>query len=285
MNSSGTNPALVEAAFEAKQQHHELLVMELPLMPERSGPPSTTRPVAPMGDFIFRLLTFSEFDTFSKIAQLGDVSDIVVKAALVYPSEPWDKNLIQNVEPGFFEEAASIIVEASGFESKHGMFENLNTGRSLSNTIYGAAQMFICKAFSAISPRDIGMMTMPEMFRYLAMSEQMLAVEGRPTEFPIREFFKANKTRTERGYIPKDFSRLRVLTDDQAEAMKASGRMEAISNAIADRRALDQNPEAKAARSVEIRRRKMAEIAARREMDARAGAGMESDALAHEFGK
>lgn len=283
MNAGGAPPEFVEAAFEAKQAHRELLMVELPLTCDVTESPSAARPAAE-GDFIFRLLTFSEFDTFSKIARLGDVSDLVVRTTLLYPREPWDKNPIQRVEAGFFEEVAGMIIDSSGFENKKGMFAGLGEGRTLSNTIYGAAQMFICKAFPGVTPELIGRMTMPEMFRYLAMSEQMLSVEGKPTEFPLREFFSTRQRRQEAGYIPKDFSRLKVLTEEQAEAMKATGRLEAVAAAIADKKRDSANPEEKAVRAVEVRRRKMAEIAAKREADQRVGAESESAALARDFG-
>src|SRR5688572_32937077 len=103
MTSGGATPALLEAAYEAKQQSQELLLMELPILQYAGeGPPSATRPVvAKMGDFLFRLLTFSEFDTFSKLAQFGDVAELVLKMTLVYPKvSSWELSPLHDVESG-----------------------------------------------------------------------------------------------------------------------------------------------------------------------------------------
>lgn len=290
MPSGGATPALLEAAYEAKQQSQELLLVELPMLQYAGeGPPSTTRPVvARTGDFLFRLLTFSEFDTFSKLAQFGDVAELVLKATMVYPKiGTWEEHPIQSVETGAYEEVAALVIDTSGFESKQQMVSNLNMGRQLSNTIYGAAQMFICKAFPGLDPRDLGRMPMPEMFRYLAMSEQMLAQEGRPTEFPLREFF-GSKTRQKKGPfdVPTidQFSKLPTLTDAQINRLKAGDRAAAVKRAVQERRELSKNPEARANRSAEIRRRKMDQIAESRRRDEMRASQSMSDEIASEFG-
>jgi len=270
MPAGGVSPALLEAAYEAKQHDQELLLMELPMLEYAGGgPSSTTRPVAKTGDFLFRLLTFGEFDTFSKLAQFGDVAELVLKTTVVFPKAPWEDHSLQFVETGVYEEAAALVIESSGFETKSAMFSNLNQGRQLSNTIYGAAQMFICKAFPGLNPRSLSRMSMPEMFRYLAMSEQMLAQEGRPTEFPLREFFSEKNSRPKKGPfdVPTDFKKLEILSDAQLNTIKSGDRVVAVAKAIEDRRSLSQNPEARANRSVEIRRRKMEEIARSRAAD------------------
>lgn len=272
MTPGGANPALLEAAYEAKQRDQELLLMELPMLQQCAGegPSSATRPVVRTGDFLFRLLTFGEFDTFSKLAQFGDVAELVLRTSIVWPKEDWEKHPLNLVEAGLYEEVASLVIEASGFETKDAMFAHLNTGRQLANTIYGAAHMFICKAFPGVDPRTLTRMTMPEMFRYLAMSEQMLAQEGRPTEFPLREFF-SKKNRVHKG--PFDvpgadkWSQLPVYSEGQLNSMKAGDRAAAVARAIEDRRTLAKDPEARAQRSVDIRRRKMDELAASRARD------------------
>lgn len=265
MTNAGPDPAFVEAAYNAKKQHNELLIIELPLMHAREEPPSVD--IKQTGVFLFKLMSFGEFDTFSKLIRLGDIADLVIKNCLVYPADPWENNEIQRVEPGFFEEAATVLVEASGFEHKDGMFEMLGVGRMMSNSIYGAAQMFICKAFPGFTPRDISLMSMPEMFRYLAMSEQLLAANGSPTEFPLREFFKPPRRRPEQNHIPKDFSKLPVYTAEQLESMRAANAMEASVQAIREKRAADLDPETKASKAVEIRRKKIQSIAESRRQD------------------
>lgn len=288
MSSGGVSPALLEAAYDAKQRDEELLLMELPILQQCAGegPPSATRPVASTGDFLFRLLTFGEFDTFSKLAKFGDVAELVLKATVVFPKAPWEEHPLNLVEAGVYEEAAALIIETSGFEAKSAMFANLNLGRQLSNTIYGAAHMFICKAFPGMDPRSLSRMSMPEMFRFLAMSEQMLAVEGKPTEFPLRGFF-SGKHRVQGG--PFDvpgadrWSRLPTYSEMQLDAMKAGDRAAAVARANEDRRALAKDPEARANRSVEIRRRKMEELARSRALDQAKVDTVTSEELAREF--
>lgn len=285
MTSGGVSPALLEAAYEAKQHDQELILMELPMLQYvGEGPPSAARPAASTGDFLFRLLTFGEFDTFSKLAQFGDVAELVLKATVIFPVVKWEEHPLQYVETGLYEEAAALVIETSGFETKSAMFSNLNQGRQLSNTIYGAAQMFICKAFPGLDPRSLSRMSMPEMFRYLAMSEQMLAQDGHPTEFPLREFF-SERHRIKKGPfdVPKDFTQLETLSDAQLNAIKSGDRIAAVAKAVEDRRRLAKDPEARANRSVEIRRRKMDELARSRARDQLAAEQMSSEEIAREI--
>lgn len=259
MKPAGSDPAFIEAAYDAKSKHHDLIVIELPLVLQPEGSSSLARPAQETESFLFRLLNFGEFDSFSKLVQFGDITDLVLKACLIYPTDPWDQNKIQFVETGFFEEAAMMLIEASGFESKDGMFGHLGEGRMLSSSIYGAAQMYICKAFPSISPRDIYNMSMAEMFKYIAMSEQMLTTDGRPVEFPLREFFKPAK-RPETGHVPKDFSKLPVLTEQQVASMRTAGTTE---------RPVQPTLEDRAIRRTEARRKKMDELAVNRNQESR----------------
>jgi hypothetical protein len=268
------DPALVRAAHEARRKNYELSLVELPYANPEKG----------VGQFLFRSMSYGEFDAFSKDAQLGDITDMLLEELLLFPkTEVWEKNPIHDVDPGTFEEAAVYLVKVSGFDEKKSLLEAQGFGRSMASTPFSAAQMFICKAFPGVTPLEVSRMPILETFRLLGMAEHILGKDGEPLQFPLREFF--NDTRRNSSRAPLDFSRLPIYTPEQMVEMEGDARAAAVADTIRRRRALNADPEARAARAIEIRRQKMAEIYKRRSEHGQQAMRSESAELEAEFGR
>lgn len=271
--SGRADPGLVRAAHEARRANHEISIVELPYADPAKG----------VGSFLFRSMNYLEFDAFAKDAQLGDITDILIEELLLYPrTGKWEENPINDVEAGAYEEVAVFLVRTSGFDEKQSLLDAQAHGRQMASTPFAAAQMFVCKAFPGLTPHDVGRMPILETFRLVGMAEHLLGKDGDPLQFPLRDFF--NQGRKTGSRAPVDFSRLPVYSQRQLSEMQGDARAEAVADTIRRRRELEADPKAKAARSIELRRQKMAEIAHQRARHGEAGAMEEADSLRQEFG-
>jgi hypothetical protein len=249
------DPALIRAAHEARRDNHDLLLVELPFADPTKG----------TGYFLFRGMGYAEFDAFAKDAQLGDITDILVEEFLLWPKTPeWEKNPIHEVEAGSFEETAVMLVKLSGFDEKRSLLEAQAAGRALASSPFSAAQMFICKAFPGMKPAEVARLGVQETFRLIGMAEQMLSQNGEPLQFPLRDFFNDGRKQRSTSQIPKDFSRLPVLTPDQIMELQGEARLDAVRETIRRRREANVDPDNRSRRMMEARRRKMDELAMRR---------------------
>lgn len=173
-----------------------------------------------------RPLTHAEFDSLSQSAQLGDVTELVVETALIWPrAENWLDNPVMNLKAGDFEELATAIIDISGFHSTEGIVEGLAYARHNAGTLFNVAQAFICKAMPSLTPQELESLPWLTITKLLAQAEQLLQVP-----FPIEEFLKPQKeqkkgVRDDGAFVPSDFSQLPTFSEDQLKLarMEAKG--------------------------------------------------------------
>lgn len=199
---------------------------------------------------IFRPLTHAEFENFSQSASSGDVTDEVVRAALLWPrTSKWSENPVRRILPGTFESLASLVVDLSGFQDPKAYKEGMQYGIDQSMTISSAVEIFICKAFPSYTPRDVADMDMMQQVTLLGQAQHILGID-----FPMKEFFKPPKPPRDASKI--DWDRLPTLTAGQIELERSTAHQRIHAKKI---------QEQKTERAIAAKAEKQATIAAVRE--------------------
>lgn len=266
------DPRLVRCAREARSQHRHLYVMKLPLaspyrerigFEKKAGKKHPVFRIQHEAEILFRALTANEFDQFSQEAQFTDITEDVVRTAVLWPKKTWKKHPLQYVAPGHFDALRDQIIEISGFGSDEALEQGIQHGRDQANNIYGAIQAFICKAFPAYTPISISTLPWLDQVKLLGMAEVLLA-----TEFPLTEILKGmNEEDVSRP--PRDFSKLPVFSEGELEEMRTDSQRQAMVKQMHDRRR-----EATGAEVDEQARRRVDEVARKRmEQERQSGAG------------
>lgn len=199
---------------------------------------------------IFRPLTHAEFENFSKSADSGDVTDDVVRAALLWPrTKKWSQNPVRLVLPGTFETLAKMVVDLSGFQDPNAYQEGMKYGAGESMKISSAVEIFICKAFPRYTPTDVANMDMMQQVQLLGQAQHILGMD-----FPMKEFFKPPKPPRDASKI--DWDNLPTISAGEIE----------LERSVSHQRIHHQKiQEQKARRAIEEKAKKEATIAAVRE--------------------
>lgn len=259
---------LMVEAIEARRHGYGVFVVELPW-----GSPDDES--GTWGSFLVRTLTMEEFESFASLAVMGEVSETVLRSTVLYPKvEDWDEHPIHDVVPGSYEELAGFIVDSSGYENREGIKHARAAGRHMASNVFSAAHMFICRAFPAMTPQACRKMDMVELFRYVAMAEEMMSTPDQPVQFPLAEMM-GDRQAKKQSRMP-DIESLPVLTDGQVQTMKEEHRIAFAQETARRQRDLQANPDAAAARREAVVMRKRMEIANQR------AAEEESEALRRE---
>jgi hypothetical protein len=268
-SASQLDPKLLSAALEARRSGSGVFVVELPY-----GEPEKDT----YGNFVFRSLTMEEFEAFAHLATMGDMTENVLQNTIVWPAvEDWDDHPIHQVMPGAYEELATFLVDASGYENQDGIKEARNAGRAAANNVFSAAHMFICRAFPGLTPADCRKMEIVDLFKHVAMAEQMLSSPEEPMQFPLAELLGERQVR--RTSSLPDFEKLPVLTKAEVDMMKRNNRQELTAEVSRRQAEVRSNPQAAAAqREAAIREKRQRLAMERAEQD-------ESRSLAREYGR
>jgi hypothetical protein len=213
--------------LKLKREHRQLLAFELPVSESHQ---------TSLLPFVFRTLTVKEYEEYTRLGEIGDISDEIVSATILYPPAPLEENPIQKVVAGLYEALAFQIVLASGLTDPSTAKGKIAEGRHAARKFTSIVEMFICKAFPRYVPDDIKNMTLDEQMELLGQAEQILGIE-----FPVKEFF--GKPRPAESDIPKDFARLATLTDGDIERITEG----AITKEALARVSQKQTPEGMAA--------------------------------------
>jgi hypothetical protein len=231
-----------DIVIKLKREHKEILAFELPLHAKRK---------TVVSPFLFRPLTVREFEEYTRLGELGDVSDEIIEATIIYPALPFSENPVQQLSAGIYEGLAFQIVLASGLTDPKEA--KVMDGRQAARKFTAVVEMFICKAFPKYAPDDVKNMTLDQQMELLGQAEHLLGIE-----FPVKDFF--GKPQVAESYVPKDFGSLQSLSD---------GDIERITEGAISREALAQV--AKRANSPEdamVRRQELkAKIARQRQLE------------------
>lgn len=265
------DPRLVRRAREARPRYRHLYIMRLPLVRpyrDRVGWKKEQGKKVPViqerreMDFLFRALTAVEFDQFEYEETLfgpeayerglSVVAEEVVRAALIYPDRPWNKNPIHLVSPGHFEACWKRVIEVSGFGSEDGLKQGLQYGRQQANTVLGAVQAFICRAMPRYSPLDIAELPWLDQVRLLGMAEVLLG-----QEFPLKDILNPQ---AQYDKPPVNFDQLPVLTEQEADVMRGDSARQAMIAEMHDRRRHAQSEEGRR----EAQQRRIDQVARKR---------------------
>lgn len=190
---------------------------------------------------IFRPLTYSEFSKVMDLSRISNVSDEIIKSALIFPAH----DVLEGASTGAYEAFATSIIDCSGFLNKEAFEGMVGPSRMSAMEIYSQMGLFVCKAFPGYTPVDFDNMTHPEQMNMVAKAEMLLG-----TEFPWKEFFRPKKAAQPISDVPKgDFSQLGLpaYTAQQVETMSKG----AVKAALLDRLARENTPEKKAERRQE----------------------------------
>jgi len=282
------SPDFVRAVHTARQDGHTLYIFDLPLA-ELGGIDAEHISEPGYGRFVFRALSFTEFDHFSASAQIGDITDMLIQQTLMYPVfDEWDKNPINKVTNGSYEETANTIIEMSGFESAEGLLSAQAIGRTQASSVFGASQMFICRAFPGMRPDIVANMGVVDIFRMVGMAEHMLSQEGEPAEFPLAEFLNPTPKRGPKNDVPtwKSWDDLPVYDDRQLAAFRSNDKEAVLREQVRRKRQQRQrDPAGAQAEAVARRREQAARIHAQRERDGERAMLEEGETLRQQYGR
>ena len=151
------------ALLVLRQQHGQLFYLEFPV-----------------GDtayeIIFRPMTLAETKAVSLTGSamaILDLNDLICKWCIVYANPTID----ERVPAALPDIVAQRIIEASGFNDQDNFVVLLNEAREATSTVEVGIEIFICKAFPGIKPRDVQNMTIYEQMEMLARAEIALGTQ------------------------------------------------------------------------------------------------------------
>jgi len=270
LETKALEPELIKAATKARLGGHAVFVAALPAGGDSGGD---------VVHIAFRALDMKEFDAYARAATLGDVTEMVIEASMVYPQVGnFDDHVLARVLPGAFEELSNYIIECSGFESRQAIGSAYRMGQQSTSNIYSAAHMFIMRAMPGVSPDELRRMDMVNLFHHVAMAEQMLATEDGPMRFPIREMLSGRPQQQKTTRLP-NFDELPTLHPHQVAAMRSRNVREYTLEKTRQMRMAQSDPRKQAERRKAMIMKKRRQIAEQRAADS------ESSALARQFGR
>jgi len=261
----GLDSALIRAATKARLGGHAVFVVGLPTAEGEAA------------YIAFRSLKMDEFDAYASAATMGDVSEILIETAVIYPVvEDWSKHVLNDVLPGAFEEFATQIVECSGFESKNAIKGAYGLGRQQSSNVFSAAHMFIMKAMPGLTPDALKQKDIVDLFKHVAMAEHMMSTEEQPVQFPLREILTGRREQ-KTSRLP-DFEQLPVYHPHEVAALRSRTMREYTMEKTRQMRMAQTNPQ-------EVqKRRQQAVMRKRRQIANQRAAESEGDDLRKQFG-
>lgn len=189
-------------------------------------------------DVLFRALSASEFESYAKLAEFGDVTESIVRDAVLYPQtrKAWLKHPLQMVSPGHFEGLRDRIIEVSGYGDEDAFRAGISLGRQEANQLYAIAEAFICKAFPSYDPISVHNLAWLDQARLLAAAEVVLG-----QEFPLKEILNP-KPEQATSRIP-DASELPVLTPNQIDSMRSGSRTDLVRDMMRQQEEWNNVPE------------------------------------------
>jgi hypothetical protein len=128
-------------------------------------------------DFIFRELTFKEYNTILYHQQYEDLSsadieDLIISCAVV---EPKDFNLAK-IPAGTVSILAQEILDLSGFFSPKIAKSILEEKRIESNEVKNLMKAFVLATITSYTPEDLEDMTFSELAQHVALSEKVIEI-------------------------------------------------------------------------------------------------------------
>ncbi len=127
-------------------------------------------------DFIFRPLTYSEFDSITQLEQHIDsieVNEAINSIAVLY-SEIDMEDWLDRCSVTAPDNLAEAILRASGFDSQETFLEKLDKAREASGEVNSLLIIVICKAFPSMTPADISSMTLEDQLMHFALAEEIV---------------------------------------------------------------------------------------------------------------
>lgn len=239
------NPRLLEAVRRARKTYRHLFASRIPLVKpikrklrDAEGRVTKKHVELTSVDILFRALSASEFDSYSNLAQYGDVTESIVRDAVLYPQtkKTWLKHPLQMTSPGHFEGLRDRIIEVSGYGDEQALKAGINIGRQESNDIYAVIETFICKAFPKYDPITVHNLPWLDQVKLLGAAEVLLG-----TEFPLKEIL--NPKPAEKTSKLPNFDELPVFSEQQLDEIRQGRRTDLIRDQLDRQTSYTQSPQ------------------------------------------
>jgi len=242
------DPRLLEAARRARKKYRHIFASRIPLVKtvkrklrDAEGRPTKKHVELHQVDVLFRALTAFEFDAFANDSEHGDITEAVIREAVLWPqtNKNWMKHPLQMASPGHFEGLRDRIIEVSGFGDVKAFEGGLEMGRQEAGSLYAVAEAFICKAFPRYDPFMLQQLPWLDQVRLLGAAEVVLG-----QEFPLKDILNPKKEPTERKTRIPDASELPSQRDvEMMGDTSEGGRAAAIQKMRQEAAAWAQIPE------------------------------------------
>jgi len=128
-------------------------------------------------DFLFRELTFKEYNKIIYHQEIGDASsadveDMIIECSVIYPKD-FD---FGKIPAGTVSILAQEILDLSGFFTPKLAKNILEEKRIESNEVKNLMKAFVLATITSYTPSDLDDMTFSELATYVALSEKIIEI-------------------------------------------------------------------------------------------------------------
>lgn len=123
-------------------------------------------------DYIFRLLTYHEYDSSQKMDSEAEAEEYIAKCVLLHPQDiDFD-----NEPAGVFSSLAVEVLTLSGFARAAQAQEFLDEGRERVAEVWGVMKSFVLATMPAYKEEELDHLTFKDMAYKVALSEKIIGV-------------------------------------------------------------------------------------------------------------